>query len=61
MRKRKKGDKPRPSTLKAAFEGSDSTSPVGKPTKAIVAEWDEQKPRKPNEEEIELIDSLFDD
>ena len=47
-------------TISASFEGADSTSPVGKLTKATVAEWNEQKHRKPSREEIKLIDSLFD-
>ena len=59
MRKCKKGDKPRPLTLKASFEDADSKSPVGRLTKATVAEWNEQKHRKPSKEEIELINSLF--
>lgn len=60
MKKRKKGEKPRPLTIKASFEDADSMSPVGKLTRATVAEWNEQKHRKPSREEIELIDSLFD-
>ena len=47
-------------TLKASFEGADSEGPIGRLAKATVAEWNEQKHRRPSEEEIELIDSLFD-
>ena len=47
-------------TLKASFEGADSEGPIGRLTKATVAEWNEQKHRRPSKEEIELIDSLFD-
>ena len=60
MKKRKKGEEPRPLTIKASFEGADSSSPIGKLTRATVAEWNEQKHRRPSREEMELIDSLFD-
>ena len=46
-------------TLKAAFKRADSKSPIGKLTRATVAEWNAQKHRRPSAEEIELIDSLF--
>lgn len=45
--------------LKAAFKRADSKSPIGKLTRATVAEWNAQKHRKPSAEEIELIDSIF--
>ena len=60
MRKRRNRGKPRSLTIKASFEGDDSKRPVERLTQATVAEWDEQKHRKPSGEEIELIDSLFD-
>lgn len=60
MKNERKREKSRPLTIKASFDGSDSSSPIGKLTKATVAEWNEQKHRKPGREEIELIDSLFD-
>ena len=47
-------------TIKAAFDGAGSESPVEKLTRSTVAEWNEQKHRKPSKEEVELIDSLFD-
>ena len=60
MKKRKKGEKPRPLSIKASFEGAESSGPIGKLTKATVAEWNEQKHRRPSREETELINSLFD-
>ena len=41
MKKNDKGGKPRTLTIKAAFDGAGSESPVEKLTRSTVAEWNE--------------------